>query len=302
MQRLRRSAAPHVLAIALLFLMASAAGAETKWPSLFKYTVSLSSEDAARYQLSADFSGPIADYMNAKIQGWWIGGTADNRAFVGDAYVDFNRSPIYLAGGRKYVPFGPAGLLVSPGLLGGELGLDINRWELRVIAGTIAFTPGTSATRFTYSGTRAPSDESMTAVRLAIPLTGPGATVPVTLAGNWLDVLDDTGTSVDAQIGVLPWLTLYGEAADFGDERAHVYGVRLSDAHLRDDGKAWILVLYERDIPIGYVPALVGACHFFEEQDGLVGALYYQMNAYQAIGVYADNKDGILTWFHTIPL
>ncbi len=302
MERLTRCAAPYVLVTALLFLVAGAAGAETKWPSLFKYTVSLSSEDTARYQLSAGFSGPIADYMSAKIDGWWIGGTADNKAFVGDAYVDFNRSPIYLAGGRKYIPFGPAGVLVSPGLLGGELGLDINRWELRAIAGTIAFTPGTSTTRFTYAGTRVPSDEGMTAVRLAIPLTRPEARVPVTLGGNWLDVLDDTGTSVEVQIGLESWLSLYGEATDFGDENAHVYGVRLSDAHLRDDGKAWIFVFYNRDIPIGYVPAQVGACAYFEGQDGWVGALYYQMNAYQAIGVYADEEDGILTWFHTIPL
>jgi hypothetical protein len=33
-----------------------------------------------------------------------------------------------------------------------------------------------------------------------------------------------------------------------------------------------------------------------------VGALYYQMDAQHAIGVYADQEDAILTWFHTIPL
>lgn len=302
MHQFTRRAAPHLLVTALLVLTAGVSGADTKWPSLFRYTVSLSSDDTARYQVSAGFSGPIADYMGAKIEGWWIGGSEDNRAFVGDAYVDFDRAPLYLAAGRKHTMLGPAGILVSPGLLGGELGVDINRWQLQAIAGTTAFTPGTGTTRFTYGGARMPSDESLKAVRLAGPLTGPEASVPVVLGGNWLDVLDDTGTSLDLQIEALSWLTFFGEAADFGDEDALVYGIRLSDAHLRDDGKAWIFVFYNRDIPIGYVPAQVGACAYFEGQDGWVGAFYYQMNSQQAIGVYADNEDAIFTWFHSIPL
>jgi hypothetical protein len=302
MQHLTRCAAPHLLVVAILALTAGVSGADTQWPSLFRYTVSLSSDDTARYQVSAGFSGPIADYMSAKIEGWWIGGTEDNTSFVGDACVDFGHAPLYLAAGRKYTMFGPAGILVSPGLFGGELGVDINRWQLQAIAGTIAFTPGTGTTRFTHAGPRASSDESMTALRLAVPLTRHDARAPVVLAGSWLDVLDDTGTSLDLQIEALSWLTLFGEAADFGDEDAHVYGIRLSDAHLRDDGKAWILVFYNRDIPVGYVPAQAGACAYFEGQDGWVGAFYYQMNSQQAIGVYADNEDAIFTWFHSIPL
>ncbi len=302
MRQLIRRAAPYLLAVSLVILAAGASGADTHWPTLFRYTVSLSSDDSARYQLSADFSGPIADYMNAKVQGWWIGGTEDNRAFAGDAYVDFDRTPIYLAAGRKYTMFGPAGILVSPGLFGGELRVDINRWQLHAIAGTIAFTPGTGTTRFTYGGARTASDESMTAARLSCPLTGPDARMPVVLSGNWLDVLDDSGTSLDLQIEALSWLTLYGEGADFGDADASVYGVKLSDAHLRDDGRAWILVIYKRDIPVGYVPARAGACSYFEGQDGWVGGFYHQMNSQQAIGVYADREEAIFTWFHTVPL
>lgn len=302
MQRLIRCAAPHVVMLVVVLLVASVACAETKWPSLFKYTLSLSSDDTARYQLSAGVSGPLTENMSATLDGWWIGGTEDNRAFVGDAYVDFDRSPIYLAAGRKYIVFGPAGVLVSPGIFGGEAKLDINRWELQAIAGSVAFTPGTGTTRTTFAGNRAPSDEDMTAVRVAIPLTGPAAKVPVKLGGNWIDILDDSGTSVDVEIGALPWLTLYGEVADYDDSNAHVYGVRLSDAGLRADSKAWILVFYNRDIEPGFVPAAVGASAYFEGQDGWVGALYHQMNASHAIGVYADGEDAILTWFGTIPL
>jgi hypothetical protein len=302
MQTPPRPTAPCLLALALVLLVASSACAETKWPSLFRYTVSLSSDDTARYQTSAGVSGPLTDYVSAKIEGWWIGGTADDRAFVGDAYVDFDRSPLYVAAGRKYVIFGPAGVLVSPGIFGGEGRIDINRVQLQVIAGTIAFTPGTGATRFTFAGNRAASDESMTAVRLAVPLTSPAARVPVTIGGNWLDVLDDSGTSIDVEIGALPWLTLYGEAADYDDADAHVYGIRLSDTALRNDGRAWILVWYNRDIEVGFVPAAVGATAFFEGQDGWAGGLYYQMNPRHAVGVYADNEEAILTWFGSIPL
>ncbi|MBN1460509.1 MAG: hypothetical protein JXA57_13325, partial [Armatimonadetes bacterium] len=94
----------------------------------------------------------------------------------------------------------------------------------------------------------------------------------------------------------------YGEAADYDEADAHVYGIRLSDAQLRNDGRAWILVWYNRDIEVGFVPAAVGATAFFEGQDGYAGGLYYQMNSRQAIGVYADNEEGILTWFSTLPL
>jgi hypothetical protein len=302
MQKLTRRVAAYAAALGLMAALAGAARADTKWPTLMQYTLSLSSDDTARYQTSLGVSGPIGQYMTAKIDGWWIAGTAKDRAFVGDAYVDFNRSPIYAAAGRKYIVFGPAGVLVSPGLYGGQVRVDVKQWQAEVISGTIAFTPGTGTTRFTFAGNRAPSDESMTAARLAVTLTPAGAPVPVTLAGNWIDVLDDSGTSVDASIGVLRWLTLYGEAADFNDSNGSVYGVRLSDAGTRNDGKAWILVYYHRDIDVGFVPAIVGASAFFEGQTGWAGGLYYQMNPRSAIGVYGDNENAILTWFGSIPL
>jgi hypothetical protein len=124
----------------------------------------------------------------------------------------------------------------------------------------------------------------------------------VALGVNWVDLLDDDGASADISIGVNPWLTLYGEIAEFEDEDAYVFGARLSDANLRTDGRAWIFALYARDIDVGFVPAQIGASAYFEGQDGLVGALYYQMDSYRAIGVYADNEDAILTWFQTVPL
>jgi len=296
-----RCAMPVIVALAVLAIATTAACAEMTWPSLFQYTLSLSSDETARYQTSGSLSGPINEHFSAKIEGWWIGGNGDDRAFVGDAYLDFNRSPLYVAAGRKYMVFGPAGVLVSPGIYGGELKLDMGRWGLQAVSGELAFTPGTGTTRFTYAGNRVPAEESLTAARAYIVLTEPDAAIPVTLGGNWIDVLDDTGTSVDIQIGLRPWLTVYGEAADY-DESANVYGVRLSDANMRTDGKAWILVFYHRDIEIGFVPATIGASSYFEDQTGWAGGLYYQMNSRHAIGVYADDVDAILTWFGSVPL
>lgn len=299
---LTRRAAPHIIVLAVLLVAASAACAQTEWPSLFRYTLSLSTDETARYQTSASFSGPIAEDFSAKLEGWWIGGKGDDRAFLGDAYIDYDKNLVYLAAGRKYVVFGPAGVLVSPGIFGGELGVDIGRAAVRVISGSLQFTPGTGTTRFTFTGNRVPGDESLSAARLSAPLTAPAAPVPVTLGLNWIDVLDETGSSVDASIGLTQWLTVYGEAADYDDSDAHVYGVKLSDAGLRSDGKAWILALYNRDIEVGFAPAAVGASSYFEGQNGWAGGLYYQMDPGRAIGVYGDGEDAILTWFGTIPL
>jgi hypothetical protein len=302
MSTLTRRAAPHVIALGLVLAAASAACAQTQWPSLFRYTLSLSSDETAAYQASASLSGRIGENYEAKIEGWWISGTEPTRDFLGDTYIAYDRSPWYLAGGRKYVVFGPAGgVLVSPGLEGGALEYDNGRYGVQVIGGELAFTPGTGETRFTYAGSRASSDEDFTAARVQALLTRPDAQAPVTVGVNWLDVLDDDGYSADIQVGVTPWLSLYGEAADFDDENGSVVGVSLSDAALRNDGRAWIFVIYYRDIDINYVPAQVGATSYFEGQDGLVGALYYQMDPNHAVGVYVDDLDAIITWFHNIP-
>jgi len=302
MRTLTRPAMLPLVALAAVLLAGGGASAETRWPSLFRYTLALSTNETSRYQASIAFSGPVAESFSAKLEGWWIAGTGDDRAFVGDAYLDYTRSPVYLAAGRKYVVFGPAGVLVSPGMFGGELKLDISRATLQVISGTLQFTPGTGTNRFSFFGVRAPSDERMTAARLAASLTGPDAAVPVKLGVNWIDVLDDTGRSADLEIGALKWLTLYGEAAGYGDSDAHAYGMKLSDAAMRSDGRAWILVFYHRKIDIGFTPAAVGASAYFENQTGWAGGLYHQMSSRHAIGVFSDGEDAILTWFGTVPM
>lgn len=325
MRATTRHTAPYLAALIVLLLAASAACAQTVWPNLVSYTFSLSSDAATRYQASLALSGPVGENLGAKIEGWWTGGGSDYRAFVGDAYLDYDKDILYLAAGRKYVTFRqpevPVGVLVSSGILGGEAQVRAGRVTLQGIVGGLAFMPGTSTTGFTFAGMpsgvcvgacgptipvagrrgSAPLDEDILALRASGELTAPGAATPVALGVNWIDVAEETGGSIDASIGVTKWLTLYGEAARCGGD-AQVYGLRLSDMKLRTDGKATILVWYHRDIDDGFVPAAVGATSFFEGQRGWVGGLYHQISPYRSIGAFADGDEVVLTLFGNHPL
>jgi len=302
MRIITRCALVQFTLLGILLLAAGAAWPQGEWPSLFRYTVALSTDETARYQTSASLSGPVSEESSLKIEGWWIGGRGENRAFVGDAYLDYDRQRVYLAAGRKYVPFGPAGLLVSPGFFGGEVQLRSERVTLQAISGSLQFTPGTGTTRFTYAGSRAPADEDFTAGRIALVLTEPAAEVPVTVGLNGIDILDDRGSSADISIEATRWLTLYGEAAGYGDGDAHIYGIWLSDMKMRSDGRGTIVVWYHRKLDVGFVPAAVGASAYFEGQTGWAGGLYHQFNSRRALGVFADGEETIVTLFGTVPL
>ncbi len=324
MRATMRHIAPYLAALIVLLLAASPACAQTVWPNLVSYTFSLSSDATARYQASLALSGPVGENLGGKLEGWWTGGGDDHEAFVGDAYLDYDKDILYLAAGRKYVTFrqpeSPVGVLVSPGILGAEVQVRTERVTFQGIVGGLAFMPGTSTTGFTFAGTPSgvcgpwcsaiptagrrdsqPLDEDILALRAAGQLTKTGAVTPVALGLNWVDLADETGGSVDVSVGVTKWLTLYGEAARCGGD-AHVYGIRLSDTDFRTDGKATILVWYHRDIADGFVPAAVGATSFFEGQRGWVGGLYHRISPYRAIGAYADGEEAVLTLFGTRPL
>jgi len=273
------------------------------WPSSFNYSAGVSTDESARIQLSASIQGMFTEHWGAKLGGWWVTGGDDNRAFVGDAYLNYTGESLYAAAGRKYVPLGPAGVLVSPGLAGGELQFHSDRLTLQGIAGTLAFTPVTGGTRFTFGGSRAPADESIRAARVALELTDPAAENHVIVGGNWLDLMDDTGVSVDLSADLSSRFALFGETADFADESAYVYGIRYTNQKVcPDPTKYTMATLYQRHVPIGYVPAQVGATNYFEDQTGLALGVYHQFDANHGVGVFADRDDVILTLFGYVPL
>ena len=298
-----RRGLPALLGLALLLLVTVAACAGTQWPSAFTYSVGVSSDETSRIQTNAAFSGPLDENFGAKIGGWWIIGGEHNRAFLGDAYIDYRKHEVYLAGGRKFVPFGPAGVLVSPGIAGGEAQFNSDRVSVQAITGDLAFTPVTGGTRFTFAGNRSPADDHVTAGRVAFKLTEPGAERPVVLGVNALRLLDQTGWSGDLSADLSKEWTVYGEGARFEDVSAHAYGVRWSDQKLqKDPSKYTMVVLYHRDVPIGFIPATVGASQYFENQQGWAGGIYHQFNARYGLGLYADEKNAILTLFGNVPL
>lgn len=320
---------PCLAALIALLLAAGAACAQTVWPSLASYGVSLSTDPATRHQASLALSGPAGEDLGAKLEGWWTGGSGYHEAFVGDAYLDYDNGRLYLAAGRKYVTFRrpeiPVGALVSSGILGAEVQARAGRVTFQGIAGGLAFMPGTSATGFGFAGSPSgvclggvcmvgepalpatgrrgsqPLDEDILALRATGQLAEPGAVTQVGIGVDWVDVADETGASMDAAIGVTKWLTLFGEAARCGGH-AHVYGIRLSDTDLRTDGKGTIVVWYHREIDDGFVPAAVGATSFFEGQHGWVGGLYHQISRRRSIGVSADGEEVVLTLFGDHPL
>lgn len=303
MSAMTRRALPGLLICAILLLTAAAAVAATEWPSMLNYSIGLSSDEASRIQLGASVSGPLNENFGAKVGGWWILGGDDNRAFVGDAYLDYTRQPLYLAAGRKFIPFGPAGVLVSPGITGGEVQYTADRVKVQAIAGNLSFTPVTGGTRFTFAGNRSPADENITAGRVQLHLTRPEEPRPVVVGLNVLRLLDETGISGDINIDVNSWLSLYGELAEFDGEHANVIGARLSNQKLIPDPTRYtMLVIYHRRIPVGFAPAAVGATQYFEGQDGFAGGVYHQIHPRYGIGVYADQEDVIGTLFGWVPL
>lgn len=302
MRTLRRSVLPCLVTLVALAVVSGGAGA-TDWPATFDYTIGVATQHGAGLQLSGLLAGPIAPDMSLKFGGWWITRSTNNRSFVGDAYVDYTKDPLYLAVGRKYVPFGPAQLLVSPGITGAEAKLSYERVEVQAMAGNISFTPLTGVTRFTFGGALSPSDEDLVAARVQVLVTSPGADNPVKVGVNYLDVMDDTGSSADISIGVNDWLTLYGESAEYDDLKAHVWGFMISDEKTRGPGnRPTIIQIYHRKVPVCFVPAMVGASAYFEGQEGWAGGIYQGISDNYAIGLFADSNDAILTLFGHVDL
>jgi len=301
MKIVRHGVTPYLVVLAVLAMAASMAAAQ--WPADFDYTIGVSTEEQSGVQMSGLLSGPISPEMSLKVGGWWVTRSSNNRAFVGDAYVDYTKAPLYVAVGRKFVPFGPAGVLVSPGIAGGEVRLTYERVQIQAITGNLAFTPLTGGTRFTYSGNRAPSDESLTAARVQFIVSESGSDTPVVLGINMLDILDDTGKSADISIAANKWLTLYGESAEYADVHASAYGFRISNEKTLTPPKLpTILAFYHRKIPVGFVPAAVGASGYFENLDGWAGGLYQALPHNYAVGVFADKENAILTLFGHVDL
>lgn len=279
-------------------------------PSALDVTLGVSSDDAGPIQMSASLSGGMMDEVGYKIGGWLVTGSGDSKSFLADAYLDYTRDEVYLAVGQKFVAFGPAwGLLVSPGLRGGEVKVELPRTTLQVISGRTEFTPVTGeGPRWTPSplfpvGSVRP-EEDLTAARVEFDLSPPFRALPLQVGVNGLRTIGETGVSGDLEIGLSRKLTLFGESAHFDGVHAWAAGLTLNElGPVFGTTRATSGVLIYRDVPDDYAPAVVGATAYFPAQQGLAGGIYHELvPARTALGVFADSENATLTLFRHIPL
>ena len=279
-------------------------------PSALDASFGLSTDDAGPIQLSAFVQGGISEVVGYRLGGWLVTGSGDTHSFLADAYLDFKGPKFYLAGGQKFVPFGPAGgVLVSPGIRGGEAKFDLPWLTLQVITGRTQFTPVSGGgPRFTPSplfpsGAVRPK-EDMTGARAQFTLTPAKSILPVKVGVNLLDVLHRTGLSGDGEFSLLPNLKAFAEYARFRGVSAWAAGFSVTGL-----GKAFgtdrytSAVVFYRRIPDDYAPAVVGASQYFPGQRGLAAGLYHELNPGRTgVGLFADNENAILTLFKHFPL
>lgn len=282
-------------------------------PSALDLSLGVTTDENAPIQLGAFVYGDISDVIGYRVGGWLVTGSGDSHGFLADAYLDFKAPRVYVAGGQKFVVFGPAGgVLVSPGIRGGELKLDLPGVDLQVVTGRTQFTPVSGAgPRFTPSqlfpeGTVRPK-EDMTAARAEFRLATAAGLIPVKAGVNLLDTLSDTGWSGDLEFPIFSMASLFGEYARFRGVDAWAAGLSLRDLRkaFRTERPTTAVIFY-RQIPSDYAPAVVGASQYFPAQRGLAGGLYHELSsrgeAKTAVGVFADKNDAILTFFRHQPL
>jgi hypothetical protein len=298
-----------VLALTMAMSLLGIAGAQVP-PQALDLTFGVTTDDVGRYQMSAFLSGGLTEMVGYKIGGWLVAGSGDTETFLADAYLDYKRGNFYLAGGQKFVAFGPAGgLLVSPGIRGGEARWELPRTTFQVITGRTEFTPVTGGgPRWTPSPVFPPgavqANEEMTAARVQFDLSSPGRLLPLQVGVNGLRTLGETGFSGDAKIGLSRGLNLYGESAHFDGVHAWVVGVAFTElGRVFGTTRPTSGVLFYQDTPSDYAPAVVGATAYFPAQQGFAGGIYHELSPGRTgIGVFADSRDASLTLFRHIPL
>ncbi len=298
-----------VLALTMAMSFLGIAGAQGP-PQALDITFGVTTDEVGRFQTSASLSGGLTEAVGYKIGGWLVAGSGDTKTFLADAYLDFKQEKFYLAVGQKFVAFGPAGgLLVSPGILGGEASLQLPRATFQLVTGTTQFTPVTGGgPRWTPSPIYPPgtvqSEEEMTAARVQFDLSSSSRPLPLKVGVNGLRILGETGLSGDAELGLSRGMKLYGESAHFDDVRAWVVGVALTElGPLFGTTRPTSAVLFYLDVPGDYAPAVAGATAYFPAQKGLAGGIYHELKTGRTgIGFFADSRDASLTLFRHIPL
>ena len=130
-----------VLLVLLLPLCGQVFADDNSWPVTLDGGFAVGSRDEARFLVMAEGQGKMRDDFTLKVGGFLVNGSDGTHGWLSNAYVGLDRPQFYLAAGQKFVVFGPAGLLVSPGARGGEAVIKGRPITLQLLGGRTEFTP-----------------------------------------------------------------------------------------------------------------------------------------------------------------
>ncbi|NIM04905.1 MAG: hypothetical protein GTO55_03035 [Armatimonadetes bacterium] len=286
------SATIVLLLISLCGQMASADRGD--WPKQIDIGFTVNSRDEARFLLMGEGYGTVGEDLVLRLGGWIVHGEGTTKARLSNAYVGLDKPHFYAAVGQKFVVFGPAGLLVSPGARGAEVVLKGEPISLQLLGGTTQFTPPTgNAGRTTPNLTPLEAQErpreDFFAARAEYHLIRGIKHSFLGLNTLWMN--SESGASVDLEAPAGGGRILYAEASSFDSTSAQLAGMRFTDVgKYFHTAKPTELDVFWTDIPDDYAPSLLAATQYRADRDGVGVGLYHRMGKRSALGIYGDGR------------
>jgi hypothetical protein len=285
-----------VLMVVIIVLAGmSVAGAEELWPAGFDLSAGVCSRADARFQLAGEGYGVIAPGLTLRAGGWLASGNGNTHGYLANAYVGMDRPTYYLAGGQKFVVFGPAGLLVSCGTRGAEAVIKGQPLTLHLLAGRSAFTPPVGIAGRTTPNTEPifgsdRTHEQLVGARAEFDLLK--KTMHSYIGLNALWTTSKAGASLDLETPLfLRDRTFYLEVADFDGVSAQLGGVRFSNVnryfHTSRDTS---LEVFWKNVPNSFIPSQVGVSQYYPDRTGLSVGINHKISPLTSVQLTGDSK------------
>jgi hypothetical protein len=298
-----KATAPAVILILLALLVCGQLASADRgiWPTQIDFGIGVTSRSDSRLQVMAEGSGTAGEDLTLRIGGWLVHGDGSTTGHLSNAYVGLDKPNFYAAAGQKFVVFGPAGLMVSPGARGAEVVLKGSPISLQLLGGRTQFTPPTG-----HCGRTTPNLEpgfgedrehkEFFAARVEYDL--PRGVSHTYLGLNTLWASSRNGVSADVETPAGEGRTLYGEISSFDSDGAELVGMRFPDVgKYFDTTKETTLDVFWRRIPEDYYPSIAAASQYYADSYGLGVGLHHKMSSRSALGVYGDNR-GVMVNFY----
>lgn len=298
--------------ILVVILLAALAGqalcAEApRWPLKVDTALGINSRSDARFQLMGEVYGPFQRDLTLRVGGWLVyGGSDGTKGFLSNAYVGLDRPQFYLAAGQKFVVFGPAGLMVSPGARGAEAVVKGRPLTLQLLGGRTQFTPPAG-----NAGRTTPNSDPLFgqdrerrdffAARVEYDLLKRERHSYIGLNSLWAS--SRSGASIDLDASAGPNKRFYAEVSSFDGSVAMLGGMRFTD--LRETfhtARDTSLDIFWRKVPDDYFPAVIGASQYYADRSGLALTLQHKVSDLSAFGLYGDGRGVQVNFFRFFDL